>query len=363
MMRKRACANLTIVTAWLVAVAVVPRRADAQVRRGGESHWVVADDPAVDLWFHSLAILGLNGPGTLPFYDSGYVARVADEKARRGIRASALERDGPMLRHVIMTDSGFELLHFLPLYLDRMEAAEVAPFLIAVASPSGSPTEPKDVVSALRASLSSKAEREVIKTLANAIADEWSTSFRGVSPSRTAQVRARRRALQTRWDEQLGPRLAPALRALGDPLVVMLVSPALGPEGRVVSLPGTGVIMAVSDWAQAATPDAPLLAAVRELCFPLLRRVVELDASVGTHGLRSADESSRAAVQCGAQLIDSLVPSAAAEYRALFLAPRAGESADGYRRRFDRRFMTDPALLRATAQAVARVAARSEPSP
>jgi hypothetical protein len=362
MRRKRACANLTIVTAWLVAVAVVPPRVDAQVRRRAESRWVVADDPAVDLWFHSLAILGLNGPGTLPFYDSGYVARVADEKARRGIRASALDRDAPMLRHAILADSGFELLHFLPLYLDRMEPAEVAPFLIAVASPSGSPTQPKDVVSALRGSLSSKAEREVIKTLAKAIADEWSTSFRDVSASRTAQVRARRRALQTRWDEQLGPRLAPALQALGDPLVVMLVSPALGPEGRVASLPGTGVIVAVSDWAQAATPDAPLLAAVRELCFPLLRRV-ELDAPVGTRGLRSADESSRAAVQCGAQLIDSLVPSAATEYRALFLAPRAGESADGYRRRFDRRFMTDPALLRATAQVVARAAARSEPSP
>jgi hypothetical protein len=344
---------------WAIAVTAVAPRGEAQRMESTGARWIVADDPAVDLWFHSLAVIGVHGPGTLPFYDAGYVARVAEDKARRGIRASALDRDAPALRRAIVADSGFELLHLLPLYLDRMAPGDVAGFLMAVASPNPPPLEPKDVVAALRASLPSDAERGVLVALADGISDEWSSYFRDLSIARADVVRARRRALQRRWDDELGARLAPVLRALGSPQVAMLVSPSLGAEGRVATVPGGGMIVAVSDWADAPTPDAPLLSAVRELCFPLLRRVAELDPAAGNRSPRGADESSRAAVQCGAQLVDSLLPSSASDYRALFLAPRPGESAEGYRRRFDRRFVADPTLLRATARAVATRTQRS----
>ena len=343
-------ARLGSMVAWLVAALCVTTvgalHAQPDPARGRETRWIVVSDPATDLWFHTLAVLGVNGPGTLPFYNPDYAQAVGEEKSHRGIGATKLDREAVQLRRSIMSDSAFEVLHFLPLYLDRT-SPEALPRVVREIADGNRPTAvPEEVAAALRSSLSSRAQRAVLVDLADAIDDEWRAFYAG-SALRATVVAERRRGLQTRWDEFFSPRLVPVFRAIGVERGVLLISPPLGAEGRVVNLGAAGVIVAVSDRRDDAAPDAPLLAAIRELCFPLLQHIRDVDPIARAHGARGADESSRAAVQCGAQLVDSLMPSSASEYRALFLRARAGESAAGYRRRFDQRFQTDAVTLRA----------------
>jgi hypothetical protein len=261
-----------------------------------------------------------------------------------------------------MSDSAFELLHLLPLYLDRTSPEALPRFLRQAAAQQVPPLEPEDVVSALRSALSSGAQRAVLVDLADAMEDEWRTFFQGDAAERAEARVARHAALQARWDEIFAPRFAPVFRVIGVPRGVLLISPSLGGEGRVVNLGAAGMIVAVSDRRDAATADAPLLASIRELCFPLMDRIWKIDPGARAHAARGAEESSRAAVQCGAQLVDALMPSSASEYRALFLSTRPGESAAGYRRRFDQRFRTDATTLRAVSDEIARVASRPEGS-
>lgn len=354
-------------TRWALALALhvwimTAVHVHAQAVRPTETPWIVASDAATDLWFHSLAVLGVNGPGTLPFYDAGYARDVAQEKARRAIGPSMLDRDADRLRHAIMADSAFELLHFLPLYLDRMSLDGLPRFLRQAAAPDPPPLAPQEVVKALRSALSSGDQRAVLMSLADAIEDERRTFFEGYASSQADARLGRRRVLQARWDERFASPLTPVFRAIGVTRGVLLVSPSLGPEGRVVSLGTAGLIVAVADRADSPTSDAPLLASIRELCFPLLQRIAAIDPIASAHAARGADESSRAAVRCGAQLVDTFMPSSSSEYRALFLDARPRESEAGYRQRFDRRFQTDAATLRAVSQEIARVASRAEGS-
>ena len=350
-------------SAWLAALALhiaapASVTGQAQSARLGEPQWIVASDASTNLWFHSLAVLRVDGPGTLPFYDTRYAERVNEEKAQRGIAPTRLDRDAVRLRRAIMADSAFELLHFLPLYLDRMSPEDLLRFLRhAATNPAGQ--EPDEVARVVRSSLPSSAQRAVLVDLADAIQDEWTTFSKDAAATRAAADNARRRALQSRWDEVFAPRFADVFRVIGISRGVLLISPALGAEGRVVNLGSAGMILAVSDWSGAPAPDAPLLAAIRELCFPLLQHVAHIDDAAKAHAARSADESSRAAVRCGAQLVDARLPSAGGDYRALFLSARPGETAAGYRERFDRRFQTDAVTLRAISREIARVTSPS----
>ena len=350
MIRRRLRATLAFAAAISLApVGTLTAQSASGLR---DTRWVIVSDPATDLWFHTLALIGVDGPGTLPFYSADYAASVAAEKARRGFAPSTVDRNAPHLRHAIMADSAFELLHFFPLYLDRTAPEDLPRVLREIAAGSGAMRMPADVLSALRSSLSSKEERAVLVDLADALADEWRTFYADQTARRAVSLSARRRALQARWNEFFVPRLSDAFRAMGIDRGVVLISPPLGLEGRVVNLGGAGTIVAVSDPGDGIAADAPLLAAIRELCFPLLQHIRDVDPIARAHAPRGADESSRAAVQCGAQVVDSLVPSSAGEYRALYLPARAGESPAGYRRRFDQRFRTDSVTLRAVAQAI-----------
>jgi hypothetical protein len=336
---------------WLGAIvvqAVAAGITSAQSRPSpvSDAKWIVAGDESADLWFHSLATLGITGPGSLPFYDARYARTIADEKVRRGIAPSSLDRNRARLARTIMTDSAFELLHFLPLYLRASSPGDLVRQVRRIARDNDAGRTPRDIERAVRSALSSDSERAILLELADAIDDE-SRTFRtayAATRARADTAHRRARALQARWDGFFAPRLADVFQAMGVSHGELLISPGLGAEGRVVNIGNGGLTIAVSTW-DGSPLDAPLLAAIREMCFPLLRQLWKIDRT--THAARGAEESSEAAVRCGAQLVDSLVPAGATPYRALFLSTRPGETPAEYHRRFDQRFSVDSATLHA----------------
>lgn len=307
-----------------------PRALVAQTptRMPASREWTIARDPFVDLWFHSLAVVGYDGYGPLGLYDTRYAERVRGAKGRTHL-TTTLDRRASELRRSLAADSAFEVLHFLPLYfvgqdpllvLSTLRSAvhETRPALRAGALASAA--------SAIAAALPTPQERDVLVSLLDAVDDEWTTFYRAERASHELDTRRTVRVLQSAWDDRFAGALDGYLGAMGMTRGTILISPAVGPEGRIVNEAGGATIVAVSSDASAGENGAALRA-VRELAFPLLDRLhaplLESTSRVAASRARDA-----AAVRAGAFILDATDTSLAADYRRLFLDAIGGRSFD-----------------------------------
>lgn len=305
---------------------------DAQtpVHTTATRQWTVARDPFVDLWFHSLAVLGYDGYGPLSLYDARYAERVHDAKARTHL-TTTLDHRAPELRRALVADSAFELLHFLPLYFVGEEPSVVLSALRAAVRETRSGLRAGSLISAanaIAAALPTAHERDVFVSLLDAVDDEWTTFFRAERASSAAEDRRATRVLQSAWDNEFASALDGYLVAMGMARGTILVSPAVGSEGRIVRDAGGTTIVAVSSGPViAGDDDAALLRAVREIAFPLLDRLhAPLIASASRVAAGRARDA--AAVRAGAIVLDVVDASLAARYRRLFIDAIGGRAFD-----------------------------------
>lgn len=263
---------------------------------GTHSNWSVGSDDFADLWFHCLAVLGYDGYGPFAMYDRAYAARGASPPA--GLR-QRLERD-----------SALEVVHFVPLYF-RGQA-------------------PSAALAALRAS----ARQQPLRELVDFARGEWQSVVRD-ERARGAAVRSSAEARrQDLWRRDFVPALAPYLEAASIRGGWILISPAVGREGRFVRATDGSVVIVVGGVA-ADTSGAPLLAAVRELAFPIVRRALG-DTAPAPDRARAEWLSDIAATRAGAMLLDVVSPALARQYRAMYGASTSAS--------FDTRFPLDPAV-------------------
>jgi hypothetical protein len=284
----------------------------AQAPRGA---WVVRRDAAADLWFHGLALAGAHGFGSLPLTDPGYAARVRAAKA--GAPVSRLDRAVDGFRAAFAADSAFEVLQFVPVWMPLVDHRSVAAAMRRVAEqgpaavPGLAPRE-RLAAAAIAGTLTTSAQRRVLAEFVEALESEWTVFLETWRTRGTADADVG--VAEARWSA-ISAAIAPYLRSQRLEGGLLLVSPALGPDGRLFEGaredPGDAVI------AVQLPPgggDAAYLA-LREVCFPAVRRV----AAESVAG-RVADERSRgnAAVHCGAMLLDRYLPDDAAGYRAFW---------------------------------------------
>lgn len=360
--RARRGASHRALVAILLAGAVLTSALAAQPARPATppARWLVRESATVDLWYHGLATIGYDGPGPLPYHVVGYARGMRRVKAARGLEPTPLERDAAPLRAALARDSAFEVLHFLPLYFATTEPAVFLRILRSVAD--GSPIGPltpgqRAAIEAVREQLGTGAERAALGLLARDLDSEWREFYAGWATRSAAARREALDALQRRWDESFAPALAVPLAALALRRGTIYVVPALGPEGRVVAdAPAGGVPVIAVSWALDDRADpAPLLAAVRELCFPIVRRLPSAVAASADR-VAAAGESARAAVRCGAALLDATAPALAAAYRETFRRAAGGA---GSHRTFDEAYP----LARTTERALAAELRRLLASP
>lgn len=319
------------------------------------ARWTIRESATLDLWYHGLATIGYDGFGPLPYHAPGYAADLRRAKTARGIPPTPLERDAATLRAALQRDSAFEVLHFLPLHFASADPATLIRVVQAVASGgSAGPLPPaqRAAVDALRSAVASPAERATLARLAADLDVEW-REFYGDWWSRSAAGRGEAiAALQRRWDERFLPALAAPLAANRLTSGAIYLVPALGPEGRVLADTPRGWTTIAAWWPAAyAADDAPLFSIVRELCFPLVRR---LPIAADADRVAAEGESARAAVRCGAELLDATAPAMAAGYRETF---RRGATPAGARRGFDEIYRLSPPVERALAREVSRLLA------
>jgi hypothetical protein len=317
--------------AWCAAV-LASTRLPAQTARDA---WMVRRDAAADLWFHGLALAGAHGFGSLPLTDPAYAARAVAAKA--GTPASGLDRSLDRFRAAFAADSAFEVLQFVPVWAAMVDHRTVAEAMRAVAGQgaaavAGVPPRARLAAAAVAGTLTSPAQRRLLGEFVDALESEWAVflaTWRAGEPA-DADVAA----ADARW-RALTDALAPYLRAERLAGGLLLVSPALGADGRLFE-------GAADDHADAVIAvqlppggaDAAYLA-LREVCFPAVRRLPWAGAD------RVADERLRgtAAVRCGALLLDRFAPGHAAAYRSFWVRVAGGSD-------FEQAFAV-PAPLRA----------------
>ncbi len=293
-------------------VAVTTPSTGAAQRPDG---WRFPDASGAAAWFAVVRDLEVPAPGPLAYYAPG-AARA--EPLRGMLRAPA-----------------FEILHFGPLYAPTATTDDLVATLRAAARPADpAPASGRILAAALRATLAADTRASRLPALADAIVRR-KTSERGLDA-------ARRTALTSRWETSF----APALRAwLAQQRLVggtVLVIPAVGPEGRAFAGrhddPLDNVI-AVGTWPAAGEPDAPLLAMLRELCFPAVTR--SLGAAAAADREAASRLASNAAIRCGARLADAVSSATGAAYRRQWAAVGGGRSDD-----FEARFPVDAEVWR-----------------
>lgn len=350
------------VAGWAVAMcatAILGSGLAAQpAARGSAGDWQLRRNSGAELWFHGLAVIGYDAPGALPYYDPAYAARVRRDKRWRGLAPTTLDRTAPRLLAALRRDSAFEVLHFVPLYFPAAPAPALLTALHAVARGdlAAARGDPRVAfgAAAVASVLTTPAQRAVLDSLVTALDDEWQRFLDAEQTRRAAEEGRRISALQAAWDERFAPGLAPYLHALALDQGVILVAPALGGEGRLFrGDPRNPADNVVAVQLTPATPGgnvAPLFHAVRELCFPIVERVLASGSAAGEV------TSGRAAVQCGGWLLDAAAPALAADYRRTFLGAAAGTLADAeLERALAAVYPIDAALTRALRDLIPRL--------
>jgi hypothetical protein len=308
--------------------------AQPAAQRAATPSWTVSAPDAALAWFSVLADWRIDGDGAFSYINPAAAEQMSSE------------RDESLVRR-LRSEPARAVLHFAPLYYPSASRTALA-LALRAAGASSAPSEPRATFlhSALERTMPVTARRAYLAPLATALED--------------AVVEAPSAERLARWQQVLDslylPALAPHLARERLDAGRVIVAPALGAEGRLFAATAdrTDNLVAVGAFAADPDPEAPLLAFVREICFPAVSRAASA-ARLGPSSPNAARRSSLAAVRCGAALLEACLPNRADAYRAFWVrqADRAGLStqrargaalAPAVRAEFDRLFPADAAL-------------------
>jgi hypothetical protein len=297
-----------------------------------QSGWTIRSAPAVEFWYHAMAIVGLEGFGALPLYDPGYAGAVRSSREARGIGSTALERQALSLRAAFEADSTFELLHFMPLY-----ASTATPEQLLTANAPGL---------AARV-LRTREQRALFDRFLTAARNDLDAAWNGERRTRAATQNAMLAAAERRWANAIAPAIGGYLQRYGLTSGVIVPVPGLGTDGRFLAGSSQSpALVAVQLPRDSAHAEDAAFFAVRELCYPAVRRALARLDVTSTDRVAAEALSGRAAVRCGAQLLDQSDPALGAAYREAFLR------AAGARGDFEAAFPVNERVLGALRDAI-----------
>lgn len=374
--RREAGRVLRLAGCWLVlgiAQGVVPggapRPASGQEPAGEPPaaqeprSWVIGGSPHLDLWYHGLAMVGFEGIGPLPLYRRDYGASIAGEKAAAGARPSSLDAGRQRFAREFRGDDTYEFFHFLPLYFTFSNRVAMLDALRTLAA-GGNPRDVSDPTARFGASAVALVLRDaehlaLLGEYVEALEDEWTSFYSDFRTRLSTRQSARLQDLQSSWNADFAPRLARYLASESLDRGIVLLSPPLGQEGRIFQgdpLHREDNVVVVklgseAELAEGEVAEGELFAAVRELCFPLVRRALETVATTADR-FEGERRSSFGAVRCGSLLLSRYAPDKVAGYQRYYAGGSAGESAQVLERRFERSFALPAELVQSLQAAV-----------
>ena len=314
----------------LIVFLLVALPVAAQPPRTTAPAWRVSTLEQVDLWYHGVAVVGYGVAEPAALYDPGYVSAVRRTKARLGLAETPLDRAARSVAGTFARDSAFEIVHFLPLYFAAGDWPALHAALRRLAAADGLGTRGADPatdrsLAALAAIIPHPAQRRTLRDFADLLNDEWRIYLRSEERRSAGQRAALADALERRWNDVFVAALAPYLTQIRRTHGTIVLSPALGREGRTVARagsPAAGALVAIAaprSLAAEAVTDAAF-DVLRELCFATARAVGDSQDS-GPVDPGAGELASRTiAVRCGALVLQRYLPHLRAAYQARFVA-------------------------------------------
>ncbi len=316
--------------------------------------WVVQARPATDLWFHALAVVQADQPGPLALYSADYATRIRSIKQELGVYPTLLDSIAPDLRKQIADDRTFDIVHFLPLYFPRLEPGRLIETIRSAIDNRPNPRRRGQDPNAglgmlqLNFAMENGRVRRVMRTLTDAVENEWEVFYKAYAERLKGEQETRYMAIQSMWDSLFVPQLGSYLTRRRLAAGMILPSPAIGPEGRIIDgdgfNPGDQVVAVQLPLADDG-PAPTVFAFLKELCFLLIddREIVpflnDRDDIEELDDLRR-----RAAVRCGYMLLELYAPTLVGQYRRVFLdAVGAEESSTASA--FERVYPLDPRVF------------------
>ena len=329
--------------------------------------WVVGADAVVDLWYHGLAISGIQTGAGMPLYDVGYRGRFVAARAAAGADATPMEAAAPEILGRLRLDPAFEVLHFVPLYFPGVGTDQLIDALRQVASSDDPIPVVRDPMvrfgaTAVAGILTTPDQRRALGRYLDLLDAERGSFYAEFARTLHGQFQARAAALQTRWNGEMAVALWPYLTRYSLERGRLTVSPTLGLDGRILegdrSNPWDNQMVVGWNPDLVEGADGALFAdlvsrSARELCFPAVRRAMDsagIDPATPSAG---AEISGRAATRCGDLLLDQYLPAYGPAYRRWATGAGASSpSADPAV--FAAAFPLEPGLEQALLEAVGR---------
>jgi hypothetical protein len=294
--------------------------------------WVVEGWEAVDLWFHTLAVAGVEGHGLLPMYSRQYAERVRTRKDSLGVYPTMLDGAAARIRRTVDHDDRLAFVHVLPLYFPGASVGDMLAALEAVARHQSG--ERVLSMPSLRFGTAVVADvfadsrsRDFLGDLVRVMRSEYDAFFREF---RASEITSRDAGAGQRagWSERLARDLADFFARVGLRGGTIVPSPAVGAEGRVVQFDpfGPGGRVVASGMSLRGGEDGTALNGVlKELCYAVIDRAAITDEDMDT-GERERLRT-RAAVRCGAMILQFHAPARLVGYRHQFVTAAAPDAA------------------------------------
>ncbi len=326
-----------LAAAALLAGCGAPQAAEQELAPVRE--WRIGTAEHVALWYHGLAYTAraVDRPTAppeappapraiadtlppLPLYRPGYVDSMTALKRAAGVFPTELDERADEFAREFEGEAAYSALHFLPLYFRDADAlfGAIRVWHQAGGDPRRVGGAAAQAVAFLSSLFRTERQRDVVTAWANVLLTESRVFYHEYWQAREPALTALASAVTAEW--------RPVADSLADFLLFarlqdgeLLLVPALGPEGRIVTRGVQRPRIAIGT-PPADRPRDALWPFIHELIYPLAAETVqEYLAPVRIRELGETAITSRAAVRAGALLVDRVLPADGAAYRRFFL--------------------------------------------
>ena len=310
---------------FLVVVGLTLGASQAGAQAAG---WAIRQSAAADLWFHGLAVLGFGAGPSVRAYSPDYVADVTRAKRDRGLFPTELDEKAEELREELLKDPAFQVFHFVPLYFPDAEPVEFLRALRAVAEEKTRDPDLVDRVTRPGVAVVSRVIREGrhrdrLKDFVELLEAEWELFFADYwqeldeAGSQTLSISKRQ------WVNDFEPALEGFLTSQRMDGGTALVSPALGPDGRMyegVPASRSDNVVAVGIPATATDDLAIPYSMLRQMCY------AAVDDGQNAPGVRRSENAAfNGAIRCGSIVLESYLEDYRSAYDVRYLDLWPGE--------------------------------------
>lgn len=285
------------------------------------SGWRIATREHVDLWLHGFAMLQADS-SLVPYFRLDY--RDATSQARRQAGArSLLDANLDRLRQRTTGNPALISAQFVALYFaswdDLREGVER--FLRDDGNVNAAQTtEMRRMYATLGTYFPASEDRQWLRIFMQSLEDERTRFFAAWWRQQQKLRSAVRSAIDSQWDGGTGMAIGRFLTASNQRRGTIVLSTALGGEGRTLNVGRGDNFMAVTFPVQGEDPREALFVAAHEAVGSVSNQVVRDNSSAADERSgESARWSSLAAVRGGALMLERVAPELADGYRRYYL--------------------------------------------